>query len=53
MATSVGGSNIELLMDVVELENGNIISVGNASSSDFDILENNGFSDLLIIEAMQ
>lgn len=50
--TSVGGSNIELLMDVVELENGNIISVGNASSSDFDILENNGFSDLLIIEAM-
>ena len=48
---SAGGSNIELLMDVVELENGNIISVGNASSSDFDILENKGFSDLLIIEA--
>ena len=48
---STGGSNIELLMDVVELENGNIISVGNTSSSDFDILENKGFSDLLIIEA--
>ncbi|MEC8323351.1 MAG: hypothetical protein VXZ57_01635, partial [Bacteroidota bacterium] len=48
---SAGGSNIELLMDVAELENGNIISVGNTSSSDFDVLENKGFSDLLIIEA--
>lgn len=49
---SVGGSDIDLLMDIVELENGTIIAVGNSNSNDLDISENNGFTDLLIIEAI-
>ena len=49
---SVGGSDIDLLMDIVELENGTIIAVGNSNSNDLDIAENKGFSDLLIIEAI-
>ena len=47
--TSIGGSNIDLLMDSVELIDGTIIAVGNTSSSDLDILENKGFTDLLLI----
>ena len=47
---SVGGSNIDLLMDVVALENGRIIAVGNSGSANLDIQENKGFTDLLIIE---
>jgi hypothetical protein len=50
---SVGGSDIDLLMDIVELENGTIIAIGNSNSNDLDIAENKGFSDLLIIEAIQ
>ncbi|MBK86498.1 MAG: hypothetical protein CMC86_04780 [Flavobacteriaceae bacterium] len=49
---SVGGSDIDLLMDIVELENGTIIAVGNSNSNDLDISENKGFTDLLIIEAI-
>ena len=49
---SVGGSDIDLLMDIAELENGTIIAVGNSNSNDLDIAENKGFSDLLIIEAI-
>ncbi len=49
---SVGGSDIDLLMDIVELENGTIIAVGKSNSNDLDIAENKGFSDLLIIEAI-
>ena len=47
---SVGGSNIDLLMDVVALENGRIVVVGNSGSADLNIPENKGFTDLLIIE---
>ena len=36
-------------MDSVELIDGTIIAVGNTSSSDLDILENKGFTDLLLI----
>lgn len=49
---SVGGSDIDLLMDIVELDNGTIIAVGNSNSNDLDISENKGFTDLLIIEAI-
>ena len=49
---SVGGSDIDLLMDIVELENGTIIAVGNSNSNDLDISENKGFTDLLINEAI-
>lgn len=48
--TNLGGSNIDLFMDVVELENGSVVAVGNTNSNDYDILENKGFSDILLIQ---
>ncbi len=50
---TVGGSNVDLLMGVTQLENGTIIAVGNTNSSDLDISENKGFSDVLIIKAKE
>ena len=46
----IGGSNIDLLHDVIELDNNNIIAVGESNSNDLDITENKGFSDLLIVK---
>ncbi|WP_243473536.1 hypothetical protein [Winogradskyella sp. MH6] len=48
--TTVGGSNIDFSYDVVELINGSVIAVGDTASSDGDIIENKGFTDLLIIK---
>jgi hypothetical protein len=48
--TTVGGSNIDFSYDVAELINGSVIAVGDTASSDGDIIENKGFSDLLIIK---
>ncbi|MBV1888026.1 MAG: hypothetical protein KUG51_01930 [Urechidicola sp.] len=45
---TIGGSNIDFAYDVVELNDERIIVVGESSSSDGDVLENKGFSDLLI-----
>jgi len=36
-------------MDSTQLQDGSIVAVGNTSSSDLDILENKGFTDLLLI----
>ena len=47
---TVGGSNIDFSYGVAELNDGSIIAVGNTTSSDGDILDNKGFSDLLIIK---
>ncbi len=47
---SIGGSNIDFLYGVTQINNGTIISVGESSSDDFDITENKGFTDLLLIE---
>lgn len=47
---SIGGSNIDFLYGITQLNNGTIISVGESSSNDFDIIENKGFTDLLLIE---
>ena len=46
---SIGGSNFDFAHDVIQLNNETIICVGETSSSDFDIPENKGFTDLLII----
>lgn len=46
----IGGADIDLLYGVTELNNGAIIAVGESTSSDQDIDENKGFSDLLIIK---
>lgn len=48
--TTIGGSNIDFSYSVAELNNGSIIAVGDSSSNDGDIMENKGFSDLLIIK---
>lgn len=48
--TTVGGSNIDFSYDVAELINGSVIAVGDTASSDGDIIENKGFTDLLIIK---
>lgn len=47
---TVGGSNIDFSYGVAELNNGSIIAVGDTASSDGDIIDNKGFSDLLIIK---
>lgn len=47
---TVGGSEIDFLFDVIELNNKSIIAVGESSSSDQDISENKGFTDALIIQ---
>lgn len=47
---TIGGSNTDLAFDVTELSDGTIIVVGESNSSDIDIPENKGFSDLLIFK---
>lgn len=45
---SLGGSNADFSYGIVEKSNNEIILVGETGSSDFDILENKGFTDVLI-----
>ncbi|RSK41747.1 hypothetical protein [Mangrovimonas spongiae] len=45
---TVGGSQIDFFYNAVQINNGNIITVGESNSLDFDIIENKGFTDLLI-----
>ncbi|WP_452227364.1 hypothetical protein [Lacinutrix cladophorae] len=47
---TIGGSTIDYLYDAIELPNKNIIAVGESSSNDFDLTNNNGFTDLLKIK---
>lgn len=47
---TIGGSQIDFALDAIELNNKKIIVVGYSGSSDFDITENKGFKDLLIIK---
>ncbi len=48
--TTVGGSNIDFSYGIAELNNGSIIAVGDTASNDADIIENKGFTDLLIVK---
>lgn len=45
---SVGGSNIDFGYGVTFLNNGTVVSVGDTGSTDGDITENKGFTDLLL-----
>ena len=47
---TIGGSKVDFLYDVVELNNKAIIAVGESNSSDKDISKNKGFTDALIIQ---
>lgn len=46
----IGGTEIDLLYDVTQLSNGAFIAVGETTSSNEDIEENKGFSDVLIVK---
>lgn len=48
--TSIGGSEIDFSYGVTQLSNGSIIATGDSTSNDGDIIDNKGFSDLLIIK---
>ena len=50
---SIGGSEIDFAYDAVELNNKSIIIVGDSSSSNFDISDNKGFTDVLIFKIAQ
>lgn len=47
---TVGGSQIDFCYDATILDDNTIVAVGESSSSDGDIEENKGFTDLLIIK---
>lgn len=47
---TVGGSKIDFLYGITELQNKTIIAVGESSSADFDVAKNNGFADALILK---
>lgn len=47
---SVGGTEVDLAYDAIELNDNSVIIVGESSSSNLDITENKGFSDLLIFK---
>jgi hypothetical protein len=47
---TVGGSNIDFAYGVTELNDGAVVAVGDTASDDGDILENKGFSDVLLIK---
>lgn len=47
--TSIGGTNIDFAYGITELNNKKIVVIGDTTSNDEDIIENKGFTDLLII----
>lgn len=48
--TTIGGSNIDFGYGITQLNNGNIVMVGDTFSNDGDITENKGFTDALIVK---
>ena len=48
--TTVGGANVDIAFDVIQLNDASIIAVGASSSTDQDITENKGFTDVLIFK---
>jgi hypothetical protein len=47
---TIGGSEVDFFYDAVELSDKTILAVGETASSNEDILENKGFTDLLILK---
>lgn len=48
--TTIGGSNIDFAYGIAELNDASIALIGDSTSSDGDIIENKGFTDLLLIK---
>ena len=46
---TIGGSQIDFFYDIAQLNDGSIVAVGESNSDDFDVLENKGFTDLLMV----
>ena len=47
---SAGGSDIDFAYGIAELNDKSVVVVGDTSSNDKDIIENKGFSDMLILK---
>ena len=47
---TVGGAEVDFTYGITQLNNGNIIAVGDTNSSNGDVLENKGFTDVLILQ---
>lgn len=47
---TIGGSDIDFAYDATQLNDGTIVAVGDSNSSNADILENKGFTDLLLMK---
>lgn len=47
---TIGGTDIDFAYDAVELNDNTVVLVGESNSSDGDIPENNGFTDVLIVK---
>lgn len=47
---TIGGSEVDFFYDAVELNDQTIIAVGDSNSSNEDIYDNNGFTDLLLLK---
>lgn len=47
---TIGGSSIDLAFDAIELNDSSVIVVGESNSNDVDIVENKGFTDLLVFK---
>ncbi|HMC00523.1 MAG TPA: hypothetical protein VKN14_05750 [Flavobacteriaceae bacterium] len=45
-----GGSEVDFAYSITQLNDGTIIAVGDSNSSDGDVLENKGFTDVLILQ---
>ncbi|MGB0256123.1 MAG: hypothetical protein ACPF9N_02730, partial [Flavobacteriaceae bacterium] len=46
---TLGGSQIDFAYDATQLSNGTVVTVGESSSADGDLIQNEGYSDLVII----
>ena len=47
---TIGGSEVDFFYDTVELNDQTVVAVGDSNSSNEDIYENKGFTDLLILK---
>lgn len=50
---SIGGPDVDLANDAIQLNDKSVIVVGESSSSNIDVPENKGFSDVLIFKTEQ
>ena len=48
---TIGGSEVDFFYGAVELTDGSVLAIGDTNSSNGDITENKGFTDLLILKA--